>query len=100
MEKVRALPATRGGNTPAIALTAYARTEDRVRAYAAGFQIHISKPVEAAELITVMANLSGRSKTQLSWVQIFKQVRYRSALATKKVLPKEKPRGWNFKRRK
>jgi CheY-like chemotaxis protein len=42
-------------------LTAYARTEDRLRALRAGYQMHISKPVELAELVAVMASLIGRS---------------------------------------
>ena len=61
ISKVRALPAARGGKIPAIALTAYARTEDRLRALRAGYQMHVSKPVELAELVTVMASLVGRS---------------------------------------
>jgi signal transduction histidine kinase/CheY-like chemotaxis protein len=61
IRKVRALPAGRGGKIPAIALTAYARTEDRLRALRAGYQMHISKPVELAELVAVMASLIGRS---------------------------------------
>jgi PAS domain S-box-containing protein len=60
IRKVRALPAVRGGKIPAIALTAYARTEDRLRALRAGYQMHISKPVELAELVAVMASLIGR----------------------------------------
>jgi len=60
IRKVRALPAERGGKIPAIALTAYARTEDRVRALRAGYHMHISKPVELAELLTVMASLIQR----------------------------------------
>lgn len=42
-------------------MTAYARTEDRLRALRAGYQMHISKPVELAELVAVMASLIGRS---------------------------------------
>jgi PAS domain S-box-containing protein len=61
IRKVRALPAARGGKIPAIALTAYARTEDRMRALRAGYQMHIVKPVELAELVAVMASLMGRS---------------------------------------
>jgi PAS domain S-box-containing protein len=61
IRKVRALPASRGGKIPAIALTAYARTEDRLRALRAGYQMHISKPVELAELVTVMASLIQRN---------------------------------------
>jgi signal transduction histidine kinase/CheY-like chemotaxis protein len=60
IRKVRALPAGRGRKIPAIALTAYARTEDRMRALRAGYQSHIAKPVELAELITVMASLVKR----------------------------------------
>jgi CheY-like chemotaxis protein len=46
--------------TPAIALTAYARAEDRMRALAAGFQMHVPKPVEASELVMVIASLVKR----------------------------------------
>jgi PAS domain S-box-containing protein len=45
----------------AIALTAFARSEDRRRAALAGFQTHVSKPVEAGELIAIVANLAGRT---------------------------------------
>lgn len=61
IRKVRALSAVRGGKIPAIALTAYARTEDRLRALRAGYQMHISKPVELAELVAVMASLVQRN---------------------------------------
>jgi CheY-like chemotaxis protein len=60
--KIRDLPDEEGGNVPAIALTAYARAEDRVRAIRSGFQMHIAKPVEPAELIAVVANLGGRMR--------------------------------------
>ena len=60
IRKVRALPAAGGGRIPAIALTAYARTEDRLRALRAGYQSHIAKPVELAELVAVMASLLQR----------------------------------------
>ncbi len=60
IRRLRQLPADRGGDTPAAALTAYARPEDRMRALIAGFQIHVPKPVEPAELITVVASLAGR----------------------------------------
>ncbi|HST50390.1 MAG TPA: ATP-binding protein [Pyrinomonadaceae bacterium] len=61
IKKVRALPAEDGGQTPSAALTAYARVEDRMKVLRAGFQIHIPKPVEPAELIAVVANLAGRT---------------------------------------
>jgi len=60
IKKVRALPLADGGQTPAAALTAYARVEDRMRVLRSGFQIHIPKPVEPAELVAVVANLAGR----------------------------------------
>lgn len=50
----------RGRKIPALALTAYAKREDRLRALTAGFQTHVSKPVEPNELITVIASLTGR----------------------------------------
>jgi CheY-like chemotaxis protein/anti-sigma regulatory factor (Ser/Thr protein kinase) len=56
--KVRSLPAEKGGRIPAVALTAYARVEDRVRALTAGFQVHVPKPVEPVELIAVVASLA------------------------------------------
>jgi PAS domain S-box-containing protein len=58
--QVRALTEREGGRTPAAALTAYARPEDRARTLAAGFQTHISKPVEPRELVTVVRALVSR----------------------------------------
>jgi len=58
--KVRALPREKGGETPAAALTAYARDEDRVQALAAGYQMHIAKPIGASQLVTMVAKLAGR----------------------------------------
>lgn len=46
-----------GAGVPAVALTAYARVQDRMRALASGFQMHVAKPVEPAELLTVLASL-------------------------------------------
>lgn len=61
IRRVRELPAEGGGKVPAIALTAYARAEDRMQALRAGYQMHVPKPVEMAELVTVAASLVGRS---------------------------------------
>jgi len=55
IRKVRALPAEEGGLTPAVALTAFARSEDRRRVFLAGYQMHVAKPVEPGELIAVCA---------------------------------------------
>ena len=59
--KIRALPAEQGGQIPAAALTAYARAEDRMRVLRSGFQFHLPKPVDSAELVTVVASLAGRA---------------------------------------
>ncbi|HJP94030.1 MAG TPA: PAS domain S-box protein [Pyrinomonadaceae bacterium] len=61
IRKVRALPKERGGQTPALALTAYARTEDRVKALSEGYQVHLAKPVDRFELAAVVASLGHRS---------------------------------------
>ena len=58
IKHVRALPPEKGGRIPAVALTAYARVEDRMRALNAGFQMHVPKPVEPAELLTIVASLA------------------------------------------
>ncbi len=60
IKRVRALAVEDGGRTPAAALTAFARTEDRTRALRAGYQTHIAKPVEASELTAVVASLAQR----------------------------------------
>ncbi len=57
---VRALDAGDGGATPAVALTAFARPEDRLQALRAGYQMHVAKPVDPSELIVVVANLTRR----------------------------------------
>ncbi|MDX6385599.1 MAG: hypothetical protein QOK48_3172 [Blastocatellia bacterium] len=61
IRRLRELPLEGGGKVPAIALTAYARVEDRLKALRAGFQMHVPKPVELAELVTVVASVAGRS---------------------------------------
>jgi signal transduction histidine kinase/CheY-like chemotaxis protein len=61
IRRIRALSPEEGGATPAIALTANNRFADRMRALSAGFQIHITKPVEPDELAMVIANLRGQS---------------------------------------
>ena len=62
MRAVRERPAERGGRVPAAALTAYARTEDRMQALLAGFHLHMPKPVQPAELAAVVASLAGRTR--------------------------------------
>ena len=60
INRVRALPQNEGGNTPAAALTAYARDEDRKQVLAAGYQMHIAKPIGAGQLVQLIAKLAGR----------------------------------------
>ena len=61
LRKVRGLAGARSGDVPAIALTAFARPEDRTRALLAGFQAHVTKPVDAEELCATIATLLGRT---------------------------------------
>jgi signal transduction histidine kinase/ActR/RegA family two-component response regulator len=60
MQRIRALPADRGGRIRAAAVTAYARGDDRRRALAVGFNLHLSKPVDPSELIVSVARLAER----------------------------------------
>ena len=60
IRKVRALENVEARTIPAIALTAHARAADRLRALTAGFQLHVPKPIEPAELVMAIANLTGR----------------------------------------
>jgi PAS domain S-box-containing protein len=57
MRRVRLLDSNRPGPIPAIAVTAYARAEDRQRSLLAGFQMHLAKPIEARELVAGIASL-------------------------------------------
>ena len=68
IRKIRTTEKHSGAHIPAIALTAFARTEDRQQVALAGFQSHLAKPVEAAELIATVASLVGR--TGLGSVQL------------------------------
>ncbi|HEY8507712.1 MAG TPA: response regulator, partial [Steroidobacteraceae bacterium] len=63
IEQVRSLDPDFGGRTPAIAVTAYASVQDRLRALQAGYQNHVGKPVEPEELAIVIASLTGRAAT-------------------------------------
>jgi CheY-like chemotaxis protein len=58
LRQLRALPAESGGQTPAAALTAYATAQDRMKVLRAGFQMHVPKPIQPAELATVVASLA------------------------------------------
>ena len=57
---IRAMPAESGGRVPVVALTAYARAEDRTRALRAGFNMHVPKPVEPSELLAVISSVARR----------------------------------------
>jgi CheY-like chemotaxis protein len=62
IKRVRALSPEAGGRTPAVALTAYARANDRMKAILAGFEQYLVKPVEPAELLTLVAVLAGKNR--------------------------------------
>ena len=60
IRRIRALEPEQGGKTPAAALSAISRPEDRVRSMVAGFNIHVSKPIDPRELAATVASLAGR----------------------------------------
>ncbi len=60
IQAIRKLPDRAGGRVPAIAVTAFARPQDRSRAFLAGFDVYLAKPVDPAELVAVLCNLTGR----------------------------------------
>jgi signal transduction histidine kinase/ActR/RegA family two-component response regulator len=61
IRQIRRLPADRGGRTPAVALTVFARSEERGRALLAGYQLHVGKPVDPTELVAAIASVTGRA---------------------------------------
>ena len=61
--KVRALGAAEGGETPSIALSGYGRPQDRLKCIAAGFNMHVPKPVDPRELTTIIAGIAGQGQT-------------------------------------
>ncbi|HXC71209.1 MAG TPA: ATP-binding protein [Pyrinomonadaceae bacterium] len=62
IRQIRGLPADAGGKIPAVALTAYTRVEDRLQALRAGYDMHVPKPVELAELVAVAASVVRRQQ--------------------------------------
>jgi len=60
IRKVRALDDAEGGRTPAVALTAYGRTQDRVLSLTAGYNMHVPKPVDPGEFTAIIASVAGR----------------------------------------
>ncbi|CAN5834768.1 hypothetical protein BH18ACI5_BH18ACI5_04920 [soil metagenome] len=64
LRRVREMGSERGGRVPAIALTAFARSEDRTRALRAGFLVHVSKPVDPSELVATVASVARRAAEQ------------------------------------
>jgi signal transduction histidine kinase/ActR/RegA family two-component response regulator len=63
LRKIRALPAERGGLIPAVALTGYASLQDRALALAAGYQAHLSKPVDIDELLDLVKNILDKEES-------------------------------------
>jgi len=66
LRRVRAMKSAKSSRIPAIALTAFARSEDRTRALMAGYSVHVSKPVEPQELVATVASLAGRTGVAVS----------------------------------
>ncbi len=62
IRQVRELSPEAGGQIPAAALTAYAEYADQTEALAAGFQMHVAKPIPPAQLLSIVATLAGRLK--------------------------------------
>ena len=63
IDRVRALDDAEGGHTPAVALTAYGRVQDRRRALTVGYNMHVPKPVDPGELAAIVASVAGRAAT-------------------------------------
>jgi CheY-like chemotaxis protein len=63
IERLRSDASAATRDVPALALTAYARREDRKRAFAAGFQEHAAKPVDPDVLVTIVATLARRPRS-------------------------------------
>jgi PAS domain S-box-containing protein len=66
IRSIRALGAKKGGQTPAIAMTAFTATEDAQRAFSAGFQAHLGKPVDTFTLASTVVHISERYKKNLA----------------------------------
>jgi CheY-like chemotaxis protein len=62
VRRLRAMELERGAWTPAVALTAYARAEDRVKALSAGYQVHVAKPINPLEFALVIAGQLARQR--------------------------------------
>ena len=62
IRRVRAQTDGKSRNVPAVALTAFARSEDRTRALLAGFQMHLAKPVQPTELMAAIGSLAGKTR--------------------------------------
>jgi signal transduction histidine kinase/ActR/RegA family two-component response regulator len=62
IRSIRALPDAEGGRTPAVAVTAYGRTQDRMRSLTAGFNMHAPKPVDPGEFTAIIAGLAARPR--------------------------------------
>ena len=83
ISKIRQLPREKGGAVPALAVSAYAREEDRIRAAAAGFQNHLAKPFEPSDLVALVAHLSTGNT---------RQARRRSRRRTSSAIERPQPR--------
>jgi CheY-like chemotaxis protein len=63
LQKIRRMDSSAAAGIPAVALTAYARAEDRTLAFRAGYQAHVAKPVEPTELVSTIVDLAKLSRS-------------------------------------
>src|SRR5206468_591861 len=73
IRKVRTFARERGGQVPALALTGFASAEDRAQALTAGYQVHMSKPVDPAALVAAVAKLVATARPRLPAVCLAKE---------------------------
>ncbi|HEY5934083.1 MAG TPA: response regulator [Kofleriaceae bacterium] len=76
IQRVRKLTPDEGGRVPAVAVTAFARGQDRARAFLAGFDVYVAKPLDPAELTALLVNLTGRRTEPISRIDEPRQVKH------------------------
>jgi signal transduction histidine kinase/DNA-binding response OmpR family regulator len=76
IQRVRQLAPSEGGRVPAVAVTAFARSQDRARAFLAGFDVYLAKPLDPMELTALLVNLTGRRSGSIPRIEPSRQVKH------------------------